>query len=81
MWADSVAGWGRGGGVSDPTRAPTGTLRARAILIRQALVRALIVLPLTLCPVCHSEGPPHWGRGCGGRQKGGLGGEQAEWPL
>lgn len=30
-----------------------GAPRARAILIRQALVRALIVLALTLCPVYH----------------------------
>lgn len=32
---------------------PTGSLRTRAILIRRASVRALIVLALTLCPVYH----------------------------
>lgn len=31
----------------------TGSLRPRAILIRQALLRALIVLALTVCPVYH----------------------------
>lgn len=31
----------------------TGSLRLRAILIRQALLGALIVLALTLCPVYH----------------------------
>lgn len=44
---------GCGVGGLDPTQEPTGSLRARAILIRQALVRALIVLALTLCPVYH----------------------------
>lgn len=60
----------------------TGSLRPRAILIRQALLRALIVLALTVCPVYHwtsqRRAPLTEGRGKGGRdgtagRRGGVG--------
>lgn len=63
---------GCGVGGLDLTQEPTGSLQATAILIRQALVRAMIVLDLTLCPVYHwtREGPPLLAGG--GKQKGEL---------
>lgn len=53
--ASTVCPHRRGCGVGglDLTQEPTGSLRARTILIRRALVRALIVLVLTRCPVYH----------------------------
>lgn len=74
---------GCGVGGLDLTQGPTGSLGARAILIRQALVRALIVLALTLCPVYHwtsqwrapllGEGMGEAERGTGGGGDGGVG--------
>lgn len=62
---------GCGEGGLDLTQVPTGSLRARAILIRPALVRALIVLALTLSLSCLSldlsvKGPLAGGGGGGG---------------
>lgn len=73
------------GGGQDLSEVPAGSLRARAILIRQASVRAAIVLALTLSlhfitgPL--SEGPPGWGRGGGGGVRGGRWWWGAERPL
>ncbi len=68
---------GCGVGGLDLTQEPTGSLRARAILIRQALERALIVLALTLCPVYHWTSQwraPLLGEGLGEAERGTGGG-------
>lgn len=80
IWADPTLRPSRrscGVGGLDLPPEPTGSLRARAILIREALARALIVLALTLCPVYHWTSQwraPSLGEGMGEAERGTGGG-------